>query len=119
MTRRPGDLALVVTELVTNAVGHGRGATSLSLRIRGDRLYGEVVDEGGGFERELRERGPDDLGGRGLLIVDALCSRWGIHGGTTHIWFELARPDAPAKPTEPKLGDAERPAALDAPRRSQ
>ena len=113
-----GDLALVVTELVTNAVVHGRGAISLSLRIRGDRVYGEVVDEGGGFERELRERGPDDLSGRGLLIVDALCIRWGIHEGTTHVWFELARPHARTNSTEPKLGDAERPAALGAPRRS-
>lgn len=114
-----GDLALVVSDLVTNAVAHGRGAISLSVRIRGDRVYGEVIDEGGGFERELRERGPNELSGRGLLIVDALSSRWGIHEGTTHVWFELAHPDAPANPTEPQLGDAERPAALDAPRRSQ
>ena len=114
---RVGDLALVVSELVTNAVSHGQGAISLTVRVDGDDVFGEVVDEGGGFEREVRERGPKDLSGRGLHIVDALSSRWGVHEGTTHVWFELGRPDAPAKPTEPRLGDAERPAGLDANRR--
>src|SRR5687768_16669409 len=114
---RAGDLALVVSELVTNAVAHGQGAISMTVRVDGEGVFGEVVDEGGGFEREVRERGPEDLSGRGLHIVDALSSRWGVHEGTTHVWFELAGPDAPAKPTEPKLGDDERPAGLDAGRR--
>ena len=112
--KRTDDLALVVSELVTNAVVHGRGAITLRIRVGADRLYGEVIDEGGGFEREVRERGPNDLTGRGLLIVDALSSRWGIHEGTTHVWFEFAS-DAPAASTEPQLGDAERPAGLDGP----
>ena len=115
--QRAGDLALVVSELVTNAVVHGRGAISLIVRLDGEGVYGEVVDDGGGFEREVRERGPDDVSGRGLHIVDVMSNRWGVHEGTTHVWFELARPDAPAKPTEPKLGDAERPAGLDEARR--
>ena len=114
---RAGDLALVVSELVTNAVVHGRGAISLTVRVDSDGVYGEVVDEGGGFEREVRERGPDDVSGRGLHIVDAMSNRWGVHEGTTHVWFELAYPDAPVKPTEPQLGDDERPAGLDAARR--
>ena len=115
--KRTGDLALVVSELVTNAVVHGSGEISLRLRLAAGRVYGEVIDEGGGFEREVRERGPTDLSGRGLLIVDALSRRWGIHEGTTHVWFELAS-DAPAAPTEPQLGDAERPAGLDGPHSS-
>jgi anti-sigma regulatory factor (Ser/Thr protein kinase) len=114
---RAGDLVLVVSELVTNAVEHGLGAISLTVRVDDDGVFGEVVDEGGGFEREARERGPGDLRGRGLHIVDAVSSRWGVHEGTTHVWFELARRDAPAKPTGPDLGDAERPARLGAPRR--
>lgn len=114
---RAGDLALVASELVANAVAHGQGEISLAVRIDGDRVLGEVVDEGGGFERDMRECGPDDVSGRGLHIVDVLSSRWGVHEGTTHVWFELAGPDAPAKPTEPRLGDAERPEGLAEPRR--
>ena len=101
---RTGELSLVVTELVTNAVIHGRGAITLKLRADGDRVYGEVIDEGSGFEQEMRESGPDDFTGRGLSIVEALSSRGGIHEGTTHVWFELAMPDAPAQLTEPRLG---------------
>src|SRR5687768_6979405 len=81
---RAGELALVVSELVTNAVAHGQGEISLAVHVEGDRVLCEVVDEGGGFEREVRERGPDDVSGRGLHIVDALSSRWGVHEGTTH-----------------------------------
>jgi anti-sigma regulatory factor (Ser/Thr protein kinase) len=102
---RTEELSLVVTELVSNAVLHGQGAITLGLRVDGDRVYGEVVDEGGGFEHEVRERGPEDFTGRGLLIVAALSNRWGIHEGTTHVWFELAIPDATPKLTAPQLGE--------------
>jgi anti-sigma regulatory factor (Ser/Thr protein kinase) len=111
--KRVSELALVVTELVANAVVHGRGAINLEIRADGERVHGEVVDQGGGFEREVRERGSAEVGGRGLVIVDALSSRWGIHEGTTHVWFELGSRDEPPKRSEPELGDTERPTDLD------
>jgi anti-sigma regulatory factor (Ser/Thr protein kinase) len=55
---RTDELSLVVTELVSNAVVHGQGAIKLAVRVDGDRVQGEVIDEGGGFEHEVRERGP-------------------------------------------------------------
>ena len=103
-----------VSELVTNAVVHGRGAITLKIRVDGDGICGEVVDEGSGFEREVRECGPDEFNGPGLMIVDGLSRCWGIHEGTTHVWFELAQPDDPPRLTEPELGEAERPDGLDA-----
>jgi anti-sigma regulatory factor (Ser/Thr protein kinase) len=112
---RTHDLSLLVTELVTNAVVHGQGSITLKIRVDDGNVYGEVIDEGGGFEHELRERGADEVGGRGLAIVDALSSRWGIHEGTTHVWFELAGPEAQTEQTEPQLGDAQRPNELDRP----
>jgi hypothetical protein len=51
-----------------------------------------VVDEGQGFERAARKGSLDAIGGRGLAIVEAGSSRWGLHEGTTHVWFELERP---------------------------
>jgi len=85
---------LLVSELVTNAVVHGRGRITLRARLNGDRLLVEVMDEGCGLERAVRER---DLvnpraGGQGLAIVETESDRWGIHPGTTHVWFELERP---------------------------
>jgi anti-sigma regulatory factor (Ser/Thr protein kinase) len=111
---RLSELNLVVTELVSNAVLHGRGEVVLRLQLEGDIVQGEVIDQGGGFEREIRVRGPQDVGGRGLMLVEQLTNRWGVHEGTTHVWFELAAAsNAPAGDLKPRLGEGERPDALD------
>lgn len=82
---------LLASELVTNAVLHGRGRIMLKADLDDDRLLVEVTDEGPGFEHELRPRRFEELRGRGLAIVDAESSRWGLHNGSTHVWFELER----------------------------
>ncbi len=83
---------LLISELVSNAVVHGQGTITIRANLNDDRIIIEVIDEGEGFEREVRRHDFDDLHGRGLAIVDSLASRWGIHEGTTHVWFELERP---------------------------
>lgn len=86
------DAELLVSELVTNALRHGDGRIVLRGGLDADKLMVEVIDEGGGFEHELRRRDFDDVGGWGLGLVEDLASRWGVHEGTTHVWFELERP---------------------------
>jgi anti-sigma regulatory factor (Ser/Thr protein kinase) len=93
------DAELLVSELVTNAIRHGRGEISLCARVDEDRLLVEVIDEGSGFEHELRRREFEQVGGWGLDIVDDVSSRWGVHEGTTHVWFELER-------RGPRLGES-------------
>src|SRR4051794_21295011 len=111
--QRLADVTLVVSELVTNAVVHGRGAITLNLQHDDDGIVrGEVIDGGGGFEQEVRQRGPYDGDGRGLLIVEALASPWGTHEGPTHVWFELPVGGPVPGRGEPQLGDAHRPAEL-------
>jgi anti-anti-sigma regulatory factor len=86
---------LVVSELVTNAVVHTKGSLRLRLEWREERLHLAVHDQ---LPRLLRLAGePGDLeneGGRGLLIVDQLASRWGVQhpaeGGKV-IWCVLER----------------------------
>ena len=112
-SRRRGDVALVVSELVNNAVVHGEGDIVVKLQVDGDVLRGEVIDDGGGFEHEVRARGARDISGRGLLIVEALTSGWGIHEGTTHVWFEMPLVGPAPGLTEPRLGPHERPDGLD------
>jgi anti-sigma regulatory factor (Ser/Thr protein kinase) len=112
---RTQQLSLVVSELVSNAVLYGKGEVQLRVVADGDGIRGEVVDQGGGFERQVRREGADAVGGRGLLIVEALSARWGIHEGTTHVWFELAPAPAPARAADPQLGEDERPRGLDGP----
>ena len=83
------DLSLVVSELVTNAVIHGQGAIRLRLLLDAGDARGEVIDAGGGFEHVVREAGPSATSGRALLIVDRSTTPWGVHEGTTHVWFEM------------------------------
>lgn len=93
---------LLTSELVANAVLHGKGKIVLRAELDEDRVLVEVIDEGKGFERHVRAHDFDALEGRGLAIVESEASRWGIHEGTTHVWFELER-------SGPRLGAESRP----------
>ncbi len=93
---------LLVSELVTNAVLHGQGEIQVKADVNDDRVLVEVIDEGQGFEHDLRAHDFDAVGGKGLMIVDAEASRWGVHEGTTHVWFELER-------AGPRLGPEQNP----------
>jgi anti-sigma regulatory factor (Ser/Thr protein kinase) len=110
--RELDDVALIVSELVSNAVRHGAGAIELRMTVDDGVLRGEVVDEGPGFEGELREQGADEIGGRGLPLVARLSRAWGVFDGSSHVWFELDRP-ARSAATAPALGADERPPELD------
>jgi anti-sigma regulatory factor (Ser/Thr protein kinase) len=101
-SRQMADARLLTSELVTNAVVHGRGTIGLSALLDEDRLMIEVTDEGHGFERTVRQHGVDAVGRNGLNIVERLASRWGIHAGRSHVWFELERPG-------PRLGTEAKP----------
>ena len=85
-----GDLMLLVSELVTNAVRHARSDRfEVHLDVNPDRLRLEVHDEGPGFDPKIAPS-DDGTGGYGLYIVDRLASRWGVErdaGGV--IWVEL------------------------------
>jgi hypothetical protein len=73
--------ALITSELTGNVINHARGTGEffdLGLRRRGGLLILEVSDSYQWQMPELRKPGPDDLSGRGLLIVDALSENWGV-----------------------------------------
>jgi Histidine kinase-, DNA gyrase B-, and HSP90-like ATPase len=93
---------LLTSELVSNAVVHGRGRITLRAGLDEDRLLVEVLDEGDGLPA-IREGRFQPGNGWGLKIVDAASSRWGVHEGTTHVWFEIERPG-------PRLGPEKNPA---------
>lgn len=86
------DAQLLVSELATNAFLHGLGRITLRASLEHDRLRVEVVDEGSGFQREMRHKNRQRVGGWGLGLVEHISSRWGVHEGTTHVWFELELP---------------------------
>ncbi len=89
---------LLVSELVTNSIVHGRGGIALSARVDAEYLRVDVKDGGKRFTRGIQAPNLDRAGGWGLQILDAEATHWGIgEGATTHVWFELAR----SVPTQP------------------
>jgi anti-sigma regulatory factor (Ser/Thr protein kinase) len=91
------DVALILSELVTNAISHppadATATVGLYLAVAPGCVRAEICDSGGGFATGPRPL-PDasDPGGRGLLIVDHLATRWGAGVDDRHsVWFELDR----------------------------
>ena len=69
---------LVVTELVANAVEHAEGANIRVTITRLDDGGGHVgVADKSGSRPERRVAQPDDVGGRGLALVDHMATAWG------------------------------------------
>ena len=95
------DTQLLVSEIVTNAVLHGRPDITLKVRIDPPGIGIAVSD----FGEDLPKRTPDlpaadQPSGRGLLIVDALSSAWGIEANPGAlpgkiVWFEIGPGDLP------------------------
>jgi anti-sigma regulatory factor (Ser/Thr protein kinase) len=87
------DLQLVVSELITNSVKFGpKRPITLRLRVDGAGVVsGEVIDQGDGERNKVEMvREPSLDGGWGLYLLDRVAVRWGVHEGSTHVWFELA-----------------------------
>jgi anti-sigma regulatory factor (Ser/Thr protein kinase) len=90
-----GDVALLVTELVTTTVRHGGAVTDRPLQVefrrQADRIRVEVVDPGTNFEPPAPPTSGDASGGWGLFLVDQVAERWGVCPAPagSRVWFEL------------------------------
>lgn len=84
--------AVIVTELVANAVLHARTDLVLSVATLGPHLYIGVYDACGSPARLGGTPGCDGEPGRGLLVVEAMAAEWGnvpTAGGKV-VWAALA-----------------------------
>jgi anti-sigma regulatory factor (Ser/Thr protein kinase) len=89
------DLAAVAaSELVTNAVVHGRGPISVRTVLDPASLRIEVQDTAPDLPHRVEADQARD-GGRGLAIVDAFSREWGctvVRGASgKSVWFTMAR----------------------------
>ncbi len=123
------DAELTLSELVTNAVLHGRPPVRVDLSCAGRVLeiavlddepalpvvrperrdlhqdLAQVLDVEADLDGQVEERDPrldvgaagSVAGGRGLLLVEALASRWGavpLPDGGKAVWLQLPLPDS-------------------------
>jgi anti-sigma regulatory factor (Ser/Thr protein kinase) len=112
-----GQLVLIGSELVTNAVLHARTELTLTLELGDDRVRISVEDRSK-TPATLRHYRPDALTGRGLGVVASLSDRWGVSTAPDGkvVWAELranGEIHAPAPPS-----GAGRPAATTPPARA-
>lgn len=85
-----GDVELMVSELVTNAIKHSQPPCSVALELTSGQVRVEVRDAGPGVP-EMRHPTPDEPSGRGLRIVSELADEWGADRtfAANTVWFRL------------------------------
>lgn len=92
------DAALIVSELVGNAIRHGRPRShdvlTVGWQLTDGRLHIEVTDGGGERQPAVRRTPPGVVraSGRGLEIVAALAQEWGTRRrrNSMTVWADLA-----------------------------
>jgi anti-sigma regulatory factor (Ser/Thr protein kinase) len=89
------DIALCVSELVTNAVVHAGSAPRVLVHVRPAVIHIEISDDSESLP-VMRGAGPEDTSGRGMAILGTLSERWGSYrrsGGGKTVWFDVRRAD--------------------------
>jgi anti-sigma regulatory factor (Ser/Thr protein kinase) len=82
---------LLTTELVTNALVHGAYDPIVSIEADGDRVRVEVYDSDPNVDLTPQWGDPRRTSGRGLAIVEALATSWGVEEKWNGkiVWFDL------------------------------
>ncbi len=91
-------IALLTTEVATNAVRHGPPGGEVLLELHGgDGAVRISVRDASPSLPVVKNVEPTAPGGRGVMLVDTLASDWGVEragDGTKTVWFEVPL-DAP------------------------
>lgn len=90
------DIALVVSELVTNSVVHAdvgpRRTLTVELAMLDDRVRICVIDSGSQLEPRVLAPDHGRVGGAGLFVVSELSDAWGVirdRIGRTRVWCDI------------------------------
>jgi anti-sigma regulatory factor (Ser/Thr protein kinase) len=86
--------AQVLTELATNAALHARSDYTVHLRLDPESLLVEVTDSSPAWPQQ-RHYGRDATTGRGIAMVEALSTVWGVQASPTGktVWCRVAPDD--------------------------
>jgi anti-sigma regulatory factor (Ser/Thr protein kinase) len=87
-------VALLTSELVTNAVRHAAGEITLDASTDGGRLTVEVGDGSTRRPSLPRQQPATASGGRGMALVDRLAAAWGVRPTSVGkaVWFAVDLP---------------------------
>ena len=85
------DAVLCASELISNAVEAGCASATLSMCVADGVMRLSVIDDAQGHPL-MSEPLATAARGRGLVLVDALSSRWGVDPAAVgkEVWAELA-----------------------------
>ncbi|MEU4238077.1 STAS domain-containing protein [Actinoplanes sp. NPDC026619] len=72
-----GSACIVVTEMVNNVVQHAHTSMILLVAAHGDGVSVAVRDHSGTVPSFTGAPAPTSYGGRGMLLIDSVASRWG------------------------------------------
>ncbi|MGI8777255.1 MAG: ATP-binding protein [Acidimicrobiales bacterium] len=87
------NIALCVSELVTNAIVHAESGPRVLVHVRPTLIHVEISDDSAVLP-VVRGAAPEDTSGRGVWILGALADRWGSRrrsGGGKTVWFDIVR----------------------------
>lgn len=106
------EVALIVSELVTNSVIHAKVGPDRTLTVElmrlDDRVRINVIDPGSRLEPRILPPDPERQGGLGLVVVDELSEAWGVGpDGTvgTSVWCDI--PLDRSRPSELRAVDSD------------
>nr|WP_145490513.1 MULTISPECIES: ATP-binding protein [Streptomyces] len=85
------DVVLTVSELVTNAIRHGRGG-NVRLRVRCAEELRIEVSDGNPAPAQVRTTTDQDESGRGLFLVTLLARNWGVSEDGRTTWAAFCLP---------------------------
>jgi anti-sigma regulatory factor (Ser/Thr protein kinase) len=88
----PDSVVLAMTEMVTNSVRHGTAPIQVEL-VGDSHLLLLRVSDGSSALPGPSDRGIGAEGGRGLAMIDAVTTRWGVWprpGGGKTVWCEFS-----------------------------
>ncbi|MFF4084184.1 SpoIIE family protein phosphatase [Streptomyces sp. NPDC001777] len=105
MAELADDAELVTGELLVNVLLHTEGGAVLTLEVLPEpvrRVRLSVQDRSSAWPRR-RSPGETATSGRGLMLLDAVATRWGIEprGEGKAVWCEIGTPVPPGSITRP------------------
>jgi anti-sigma regulatory factor (Ser/Thr protein kinase) len=89
------DLEVVLSELITNAIVHGRRPSAATCRLLDGGFIEVAVDDDGPGTPAVQAGDDRSTGGRGLAIVQALAVDWGVEphdADGKRVWARLGTP---------------------------